>query len=809
MSVIAALLAVARRRRWLVLATVAVLTAAAALLASRTSFGTNVLTLLPGHSPSLEAFRRYVDRFGAEEQLYIVFEPADRRANVADAAAEIDTYVARLRALPEIAKVDAGIFDAGKDWTYVQERTFALIGPQATRAALVRFSEKGMREALEASRELLATPSPDIRRLVQMDPLGLLALVRDHFAPAVAGADPEGRGGYTSADGRSRLVMATPAGPPFDSEFCRRLFARLGEIEAEAPALRIAYAGGHRIAFETESIIRREATLNTVTSVAAILVLLLAVFRSPWLFFVGAIPMSVATIGSIAINGLVRDQLSAAATGTSALLFGLGIDGLVLLYARYLEEIESGRSADAAIARLGGAGVSMFLGCVTTAATFFGLTMIDLPGLQELGRLVGVGMLLGAPLTLLLVAALLPSRIARPRPLSAPWLAAFVRRRQWSILIGAAVATIIAVPMVASLALDLRLQRLQPQTPAIALQQDLQQRFGLERDVAIAIAHGPDLAGLLAIDRTFQTTMRGAAPALRVSGPAHFVPPISEQDETARILAASALDVDAVRSRLLAAADAAGFRPGAIDPFLARLPRLLDPSQRLTYQGYVDHGLGDVIARYLVAGPDGYTTAAYVEVADQRDVAAASSAAASAGPGLVLTGVPVVNADLTARFAPEFGIALAIGCGAVFLLILFTFRRVGPTIVALLPAVLGLIWAAALLAWLDVRLDLFSIFAVLMLIGISVDYGIHLVHRVISEPGSFDLALARIAPANFVAAAIAVLGCGSLVMSTYPPLRSLGIVMVVGLTTCLVSAVLVLPALLMVTTRPRETAQES
>jgi len=82
-----------------------------------------------------------------------------------------------------------------------------------------------------------------------------------------------------------------------------------------------------------------------------------------------------------------------------------------------------------------------------------------------------------------------------------------------------------------------------------------------------------------------------------------------------------------------------------------------------------------------------------------------------------------------------------------------------------------------------------------------VDYGIHLVHRTVAEPAQLDTALARIAPANMVAAGIALLGVGSLAVSTYPPLRSLGLVTVVGLCTCLVTAVLVLPALLMVTTR--------
>ena len=139
-------------------------------------------------------------------------------SRIEDASDVIEAYLERLRALPEIAKVDAGLFEPDKDWTYLQDRTFALIGPAATREALDRFSEPGLRDALVKARDLLGTPSPEIRQFVQSDPLGLLALVRDRFAGDRSfSAIEASRRGYLSADGRSRLVIATPAGPPFDS----------------------------------------------------------------------------------------------------------------------------------------------------------------------------------------------------------------------------------------------------------------------------------------------------------------------------------------------------------------------------------------------------------------------------------------------------------------------------------------------------------------------------------------------------------------------------------------------------------------
>lgn len=810
MSSIADVLGFARRRSRRILLATALVSAGAAFLCTRLAFDTDVLNLLPRSSPALQGFRQYLERFGGVDQLYIVFD-APEGAHIDDLSAAIETYLERLRESREIGRVDAGLFDPEKDWSYLRERVFMLIGPAATRDALRRFETAGMRQALDRSRDLLATPSPEIRGLVQSDPLGLLSLLRDHFSSdrALSGFTI-GQRGYVSSDGRSRLVMATPTGPPFDSAFCRRLFERLATIEAEirrdadagdasgeASALRISYAGGHRVAFETEGLLKREATTNTVTSVLAILFFLLAVFRSPWLFLVGAIPMSVATIGAVAISGLLDDHMSAAATGTSALLFGLGIDGLVLMYARYLEEVESGHQPDSAIASLAGAATSMLLGCLTTAATFFALTWIDLPALQQLGRLVGIGMLLGGPLTLLLVPAMLPNRVPRPRALSAMWLAHFVRRRRWIILAAAGLVTIVAVPLLPKLELDLRLQRLQPATPAVRLQSELAGRFGLDRDVGIAVASSPNLGALLTADRALQSALREQVAAVSMSGPSQFLPPPDEQAETGRVLRTLSSDVVTLQNRLRTAASDVGFRDGAIDEFIASLPRLLDPEQRLTYQGYAEHGLQDLISRFVAPTEHGYTTAAYLEFGDDTNLARLAAAIAAADQSVTFTGIPTVNALLAAQFGRQFFVALAAGTAIVFLLILLTFRRLALTFIAISPTILGLIWAGAILAQFGPSLDLFSIFAVLTLIGIGVDYGIHLVHRAASEPGHLDMALARVAPANVVAAGIALLGCGSLVTSSYPPLRTLGLVTSVGLCTCLVTAILVLPAILM------------
>ena len=86
-------------------------------------------------------------------------------------------------------------------------------------------------------------------------------------------------------------------------------------------------------------------------------------------------------------------------------------------------------------------------------------------------------------------------------------------------------------------------------------------------------------------------------------------------------------------------------------------------------------------------------------------------------------------------------------------------------------------------------------FAVLTFVGIGVDYGIHMVHRY-QERGDAERACAELAPVILVAGAITILGYGTLMTSSYPPLRSIGLVSVVSVFALVASSLFVLPALL-------------
>ena len=352
-------------------------------------FDADVLRLLPQSGPSVSAFRTFLERFGTVDDLYIVFTAADGQF-VGDYDEEIEAWAAALAAAPEISRVDQGRIDESRDWNWLADHELLLMDSEHLGQALRRVSPEGLAPALASSRDLLATPSAEVTAMVRTDPLGFHDLLRRQLSRHQFGSAITVSGnGYITADGRSRLIIARPVRPPYDTEFSHRLLDRLQSIgrlqgaarpeaSADLPPLDVEFAGGHRIATEAEAVIRRESITNGAGSLALILPLLWVVFRSVRLLIIGALPSALSIIIVLGVLGVSGVTLSAAAAGSAAMLFGLGVDGVVLLYVTHRLAVADSPDGSAAIARLGGPAAACARH-VSTGSWFLALTVVDFP----------------------------------------------------------------------------------------------------------------------------------------------------------------------------------------------------------------------------------------------------------------------------------------------------------------------------------------------------------------------------------------------------------------------------------------------
>jgi predicted RND superfamily exporter protein len=801
------LLDVARRRAGAVFVAAGIAAAVGAVLVAHVSFDANVFDLLPRTSPPVQSFRTFLQEFGSLDQLYIVFESANAIGEHSDL---VDAYVEELRKAPEIASVDVQLLEPGKDWSYLSDRELYLLGRGATAEALTRLRPPALDREIAHARDLLSVPSPDVKAYVQQDPVGLLGLLRGHLGrqQGLAAFDPT-QAGYVSPDGRSRLVIVKPAGAPFDTDFCKRLFRRLDEVERTARAsvaaaddsgpVTIQAAGAYRVSLEAESLIRTEGIVNTVGSLGLLLVIVFLLFRTPWMMLYGALPLGLAALLALGTTGAIKGSLSPATSGSAGMLFGLGLDGVVLLYMRYLEEQDTGRAPVEACSRMAGTASAVVLAQVTTAATFFALLFIDFPTLRDLGAIVGAGILLACAFTLLLLPALLSRDRSRrrTRALTTRWLGRFVVRASRRIVVVAAVATAVLGVAASRLHVDMGLERLQAQTRGSQLEREVGARFGLPTDMLLALNENDRLEPLRAADARITEALTKREPAMVVSGIGFLLPPPDVQGAVAEQIRKAGASPSETAAAIRAAAERAGFRPDALAPFLERLPRLLDPEARITYDGLIKHGLESIVSRFVVRRDGQYAAVTYLYPQHPVDIEALELTLHGIDPRLRLTGLPAIDHDLSRRFPRQFLKGIALGTIAVAVLIYGVFRSILHTLLALVPTVAGFVWSAGLLALARVELDLFSMFAVVTCIGIAVDYGIYVLHRYANEAGGdVGEVLTRTGAAIMLACLTALVGFGSLLNSSYRPLRVFGTVSAVTLICCLAASLLLLPALL-------------
>ena len=144
----------------------------------RLSFDTDVLSLLPEDGRVIQSFKTFVSRFGSLDQLYVVFT-APEGHTISEYSDDVDGWVEALRARARDRAGRRRRIDRTRDFGWLANRQLLLLPAPALDEALQRFTPDGARDAVAASRELLAVPSSDVANVIRQDPLRLFEILRD------------------------------------------------------------------------------------------------------------------------------------------------------------------------------------------------------------------------------------------------------------------------------------------------------------------------------------------------------------------------------------------------------------------------------------------------------------------------------------------------------------------------------------------------------------------------------------------------------------------------------------------------------
>jgi hopanoid biosynthesis associated RND transporter like protein HpnN len=160
-----------------------------------------------------------------------------------------------------------------------------------------------------------------------------------------------------------------------------------------------------------------------------------------------------------------------------------------------------------------------------------------------------------------------------------------------------------------------------------------------------------------------------------------------------------------------------------------------------------------------------------------------------------VTGMPVQLLEYTELLKKSYEIAAIYSLVAIVILVVFHFRSLTSVILALLPVAIGSIWLGGLMGATGQWLNPANIMTLPLVIGIGVTNGIHILNRFAEEQHASILTRST-GKAVLVSGLTAIAGFGSLILAKDRGIHSLGCVMAVGITTCMVAGLTFLPPIL-------------
>ncbi|MCX5907136.1 MAG: MMPL family transporter [Deltaproteobacteria bacterium] len=813
-----------------------ILSALCALLISRLQFQSDVAHLLPTTAPKTQASVKFLKEFGAADSLFIAL--AQKSGGEMDAFIPFAANLAeRLMATGEITEIHGWMDKESREKLAEQfiPKALLYLSPEDRKALEERLSDPGIEKQIRELKTKLHSPLGSLAtQWLVNDPLELGSLFRKYL-PAGGEEEMDSPGILLFPDRKMILLVARPRGSAsdvaYDEQLVKKLisaqdaaredFRKSGETppDASLQGLTVQFAGGFISALEDSRMIRKELMMNFALSLIGVLVLFFYAFRNAISFLYAGFPLGVSPLLTLGLFSPFLGRLSESTGAFSAIILGLSIDFIILLYARYLEERKAGKDVPAALGEsLGHTGPGIFTGAVTTVAAYYALLYSSFRGVQELGILTGTGILVSMVCAFLLLPALITWRekkkkggisFRRVYSFGLEHLSPLALRGSVIVLSLGAALTGLSLLWISGVKVNNDPRSLRPEEhPSLLLEERIQEKMGHDQQAIIVLAASPTIEEALEIQgrlkKKFEEAVASGLPIARFETLAALIPPFSLQKSNLAWIAArekGPLDPGRVEKKIKETLEREGLRAAPFAPGLRMLSRMLGNRELLTWEQFQGSPLGKLGERFLRPEENAYGTASSLEVKPAfwgtQQAGAFLDGLKEISPSMRITGSKLVQTELEDLMSRESLVILFLSLLLVSALLYFDFRSWILTLLSLLPVVLASVWTLGIMGLLGMNLNFMNLIVFSMVLGIGVDYGVHLIHRWLESNGeSWKEGLIRVNRGIVLAALTTLVSFGTLVFSGYPGLQSMGAVALMGVGFSALIALTLIPVLL-------------
>jgi predicted exporter len=608
------------------------------------------------------------------------------------------------------------------------------------------------------------------------DPLSLLNDFLRAQVPAFGNARLDGAMLVVDAEAASYvLVLAESDGSPFASSVQERVMpaidqATIAARRAVPAAITILSSGAiQHAAAATERATKEVSTFGTIETIAVI-VLLWAILGAIRPLILAILTLSLAVIAAFTVVHFTFGKVHILALVFGSSLIGSVIDYSIHFFADRFRD--PGRwSPVAAVSHVGPA---ILLGLTTTLIGYLVLAFVPFPGLKQIAVFCMVGLIVGCGCVLCFYP--LFARIGRRRPPQiGPRVGAaidrFLQRWRWTNLR-------IGVLVIAAVTIGMGLSRAQIQDDVRALQESPPQLVENEQQVRELLGSSVETRFFLVsadseqvvlereraltdeLDKLVRSQALSSYQAVSKS-----LPSLARQQHTHELLASKVYApgglLEQVMSRL-------GFPADAIEKRKQEFEKSVSP---LTPDEWLNSPASQA-TRHLWLGQVGQRYATVVSLGGIRDVAALH-ALATRIPDIRLIDRVAGTTEILSTYRQTLGglLALIYGIAGIVLTVRFGWRG---ALRILVPSVLATLTTLGLFGWFGVPINLFTMLALWLVLGLGIDYGIFLRHGLDNRP----TAILSVT----LSACTTLLAFGLLSFSATPFIRSIGLTLLCAIT---------------------------
>jgi hypothetical protein len=786
------------RHPWMALGIALALSVLGVFFARGLSLDANLVSLLPQSFQSVKDLGELEKRFGGLGWVAVVGEGADPEALRRFA----DDMAPQLEALPDIRFVESK-----RPGPFLQEHALYFLSLEDLLQVEQRIDARLTYEKQRANPlyvPLVDEPVPS---------LDFSDLEAKYGAGSVRRLAGPGGEYYLDPVARRVVLLAKPEGISADLDFSRRVVTEVEKLLAAqdlskyGPNFRTAITGTFQKKLDQQSQIGRDIAVSSAIAGVLLLLYLLLHFRSALAVAVVLAPVGMGLAWTYGLVGVAYGRVNLLTGFLGAILGGLGIEHGIHLLGRYLylrgQKWQAEEATREAFTHTGSAALTSAL---VAAVTFFLLGTSHFRAFREFGVIAGVGMLLMVLAYVLVLPAVL-GLAAKLGWKPGPGATAHQRSPLGRLLVRVhRPLTVVSLVVVALLVANIGRVRFNynfgsladQHLPSFVLDKQVTQLIGYSQSPLVVITRGPEE------HRAVVEQLRANQARLGERSTVDFVASLetlvpedqARKQEVLRRLQALLEDVpegqlDAQqRQQLAELRQATRAEPFTVDQLPASVRR---PFQDLNGQSHF------VLVYPGVSLDDGQGMRALAR--ELREVKTPS------GGQIAVAGEPMVLADILNMVTREAPFILIGSLVAVLLAMWVTLGSLRLALLCLTPTAVSLFALVGLMPLLKVEFNYLNILVIPVLIGTTVDAGVHLLTQLVSPESDFVSVYSETGRAITGGLLTSAMGFGALFLADHPGLNSIGALANLGFGVNLLVMLVAFPALLLLLSGRRRRKQ--